>query len=157
MKAWWQQLNSREQRLVAAMGVMAIVFIFYSAIWQPLNDSLVQEASKLERQHQLLTWVQENTALYQQAKRSSGGKARLSGSISSVANRSAKTYKLTITRMQPQGDDLQVWIDSTPFTQLLFWLEHLANNEGLQVKAIDLSQGDRVGEVKVRRLHLAKL
>ena len=155
MKAWWQQLNSREQRLVAAMGVMGVIFIFYTAIWQPLNNSLVQEASKLERQQQLLTWVEENTAQYQQAKRS-GGKAKLSGSISSVANRSAKTYKLTITRMQPQGDDLQVWIDSTPFTQLLFWLEHLANNEGLQVKAIDLTRGDRVGEVKVRRLHLSK-
>jgi len=103
----------------------------------------------------LLTWVQENTALYQQAKRA-GGKSKLRGSISSVANRSANNYKLTITRMQPQGDDLQVWIDSTPFTQLLFWLEHLANNEGLQVKAIDLNHGDRAGEVKVRRLHLTK-
>ena len=83
---------------------------------------------------------------------------RLSGSISSAANRSAKTYKLTITRMQPQGDDLQVWIDSTPFTQLCcFGLEHLANHEGLQVKAIDLTRGDSAGEVKVRRLHLARL
>jgi general secretion pathway protein M len=155
MKAWWQQLNSREQRLVAAMGLACIVFIFYSAIWQPLNDSLLEANSKLKRQQELLTWVQENTALYQQAKRA-GGKSKLSGSISSVANKSAKTYKLTITRMQPQGDDLQVWIDSTPFTQLLFWLEHLANSEGLQVKSIDLTHGDRVGEVKVRRLHLAK-
>ena len=156
MKAWWQQLNSREQGLVAAMALVFVVFIFYSAIWQPLNNSLSQASSKLVRQQQLLSWVQENTALYQQAKRT-GGKAKLSGSISSVANRSAKTYKLTITRMQPQGDDLQVWIDSTPFTQLLFWLEHLANNEGLQVKAIDLTQGDTSGEVKVRRLHLTRL
>ena len=155
MKAWWQQLNSREQLLVAAMGLVSMVFIFYSAIWQPLNNSLAEATSKLARQQQLLNWVEENTALYEQAKRS-GGKAQLSGSISSVANRSAKTYKLTITRMQPQGDDLQVWIDSTPFTQLLFWLEYLANNEGLQVKAIDLTHGNGVGEVKVRRLHLTK-
>lgn len=156
MKVWWQQLNTREQRLVASMAVVLLVFIFYSAIWQPLNNGLTEAQSKLARQQELLTWVQENTALYQQARRSSG-KAKANGSISSIANRSAKTYKLTITRMQPQGDDLQVWIDSTPFTQLLFWLEHLANNEGLQVKAIDLTQGDRVGEVSVRRLHLAKL
>lgn len=156
MKAWWQQLNSREQRLVAAMAVVFMVFIFYSAIWQPINKSLDDAHSKLARQQTLLTWVQDNTALYQQAKKS-GGKAKFSGSISSVANRSAKVYKLTITRMQPQGDDLQVWIESTPFTQLLFWLEHLANNEGLQVKAIDLTPGDSAGEVKVRRLHLARL
>jgi len=155
MKAWWQQLNSREQRLVSAMALVFMVFIFYSAVWQPINNSIAEANSKLARQEQLLTWVQENTTRYKQAKLS-GGKSTLSGSISSVANRSAKVYKLTITRMQPQGDDLQVWIDSTPFTQLLFWLEHLANNEGLQVKAIDLTQGDKVGEVKVRRLHLTK-
>ncbi len=156
MKAWWQQLDSREQRLVAVMALVFMVFIFYSAIWQPLNNSISEANNKLTRQQELLTWVQENTKLYQKAKQS-GGKSTFSGSISSVANRSAKTYKLTITRMQPQGEDLQVWIDSTPFTQLLFWLEHLANNEGLQVKSIDLTQGDSVGEVKVRRLHLARL
>ena len=156
MKAWWQQLNTREQRLVAAMALVFTVFIFYSAIWQPINNSITEANSKLTRQQEMLTWVQDKTALYKQAKKS-GGKSNLSGSISSVANRSAKTYKLTITRMQPQGEDLQVWIDSTPFTQLLFWLEHLANNEGLQVKAIDLTHGNSPGEVKVRRLHLAKL
>ena len=156
MKVWWQQLNKREQRLVGVMGLVCLIFMFYSLIWQPLNKGLEEAKSKLARQQQLLSWVQEITALYQQAKRA-GGKSSGSASISSVANRSAKTYKLAITRMQPQGDDLQVWIDSTPFTQLLFWLEHLANNEGLQVKAIDLTHGNRIGEVKVRRLHLTRL
>ncbi len=155
MKAWWQQLNGREQQLVTAMAIAILIFVFYSAIWQPLNEGLTDAQSKLTKQQQLLSWVKENTALYQEAK-VSVGKSSFSGSISSVANSSARKYKLTITRMQPQGNDLQVWIDSTPFTQLLFWLEHLANNEGLQVKAIDLSQGDAVGEVKVRRLHLTR-
>ncbi|MFQ3208677.1 MAG: general secretion pathway protein M [Colwellia sp.] len=156
MKVWWQQLNNREQRLVVAMGLFFIVFIFYSTIWKPINNSIIEANSKLARQQELLTWVQDNTALYKQIKKSNG-KPTLTASISSATNRSAKTYKLTITRMQPQGDDLQVWIDSTPFTQLLFWLEHLTNNEGLQVKAIDLTLGDSIGEVKVRRLHLTKL
>jgi general secretion pathway protein M len=155
MKAWWQQLNGREQQLVTAMAIAILIFVFYSAIWQPLNEGLADAQSKLTKQQQLLSWVKENTALYQEAKKSVG-KSSFSGSISSVANSSARKYKLTITRMQPQGNDLQVWIDSAPFTQLLFWLEHLANNEGLQVKAIDLSQGDAVGEVKVRRLHLTR-
>jgi general secretion pathway protein M len=156
MKVWWQQLNNREQRLVVAMGLFFIVFIFYSAIWKPINNSITEANGKLARQQELLTWVQDKTALYNQVKKSDR-KPTLTASISSVTNRSAKTYKLTITRMQPQADGLQVWIDSTPFTQLLFWLEHLANNEGLQVKAIDLTIGDNVGEVKVRRLHLTKL
>jgi general secretion pathway protein M len=155
MKAWWQQLNGREQQLVLVMAIAVGVFAFYSAIWQPLNKGLADAQNKLVKQQQLLSWVQENTALYQQQKKSVG-KSSFSGSISSVANSSARKFKLSVTRMQPQGEDLQVWIDSTPFTQLLFWLEHLANNEGLQVKAINLSQGDTVGEVNVRGLHLTR-
>ena len=155
MKAWWQQLNTREQQLVGAMAALVMIFILYSAIWQPLNDNLTNANKKLARQQTLLAWVSDNTAHYQQAKRSSTVKSS-QGSLSGIVNKSANSYKLTITRMQPQGDTLQVWIDSVSFTQLLFWLEHLANNEGLQVEGIDLTHADRVGEVRVRRLQLAK-
>jgi hypothetical protein len=68
MKVWWQQLNNREQRLVVAMGLFFIVFIFYSTIWKPINNSIIEANSKLARQQELLTWVQDNTALYKQIK-----------------------------------------------------------------------------------------
>jgi general secretion pathway protein M len=155
MKAWWQQLNTREQRLVGAMAALIIIFILYSTIWQPLNDKLTGANEKVARQQTLLTWVSENTAHYQKAKRNSSVK-NSQGSLSGIVNKSANSYKLTITRMQPQGDTLQVWIDSVSFTQLLFWLEHLANNEGLKVKGIDLTLAERAGEVRVRRLQLTK-
>ena len=58
--------------------------------------------------------------------------------------------------MQPQGDDLQVWIDEISFNQLLTWLEKLASRDGLQVKNIDLSLADQQGVVRDRRLQLGK-
>ena len=58
--------------------------------------------------------------------------------------------------MQPQADDLQVWIDEISFNQLLTWLEQLASREGLRVKNIDLSLADEQGVVRVRRLQLGK-
>lgn len=155
IKAWWHKLNLREQRLVVIIGAAVSLFLLYGLIWQPLNDSLSQTEKSLASRQALLTWVNDNTARYQNAK-SLGGKKKSSGSISSIVNRTANQQQLTITRMQPQGEHLQVWLDSAPFTQLLFWLEHLANNEGLQVMAIDLVQGDSQGEVRVRRLQLSK-
>ena len=152
---WWQQLNLREQRLVTAMGSAIIIFLLYTLLWQPLNSSLASNEKKLANRQALLTWVNDNTARYQSIKPNSQGR-KTSGSLSSIINRTANQYQLTITRMQPQGDNLQVWLDSAAFTQLLFWLEHLANKEGLQVQAIDLSRSDKSGEVRVRRLQLAK-
>lgn len=155
IKAWWQGLNLREQRLVLIMGSVISVFLLYSFIWQPLNDSLAKKEQKLASRQALLTWVTDNTARYQKVRSTGGGK-KSSGSLSSIINRTANQQQLTITRMQPQGDNVQVWLDSAPFTQLLFWLEHLANNEDLQVQAIDLAQSTTQGEVRVRRLQLSR-
>jgi general secretion pathway protein M len=155
IKAWWQGLNIREQRLVLVMGSVFAIFLLYSLIWQPLNERLVKTKQTLASRQALLSWVSENTVRYQNVKSTSGGK-KSSGSLSSIINRTANQQQLTISRLQLQGDNLQVWLDSAPFTSLLFWLEHLANNENLQVQAIDLAQGDKQGEVRVRRLQLGR-
>ncbi len=155
MKAWWLQLNSREQRLVSCMALAIFFFIIYSAIWQPMTASLEKNQLKLKKQQDLLTWVVDKTTYYQQAKKNTTSQASR-GSLSSIINRSASSHNLTLARIQPQGEDLQVWIDSVAFNTLLFWLEHLANNQQIQVKAIDLMKSERAGEVKVRRLQLTK-
>lgn len=154
MKTWWQQLNIREQRLVIVMSALVSVFILYSLIWQPMNEKIAASKLKLERQQSLLAWVQESTQRYQQAKSNGGGSS--GESLSSIVNRTSRTDEISITRMQPQGDDLQVWIDEISFNQLLSWLEKLATQDGLQVKSIDLSKADQQGVVRVRRLQLGK-
>jgi general secretion pathway protein M len=155
MKSWWQQLKISEQRIVVVMSIVVVFFLFYSLVWQPLENNIITTQKKLVRQQALHTWVQENTQRYQQSQKrmaSSGSNA----SLSSIVNGSAGRNNISIARLQPQGEDLQVWIDEVPFTQLLSWLEFLANNEGLLVKSIDLSKADRNGVVRVRRLQLGK-
>jgi general secretion pathway protein M len=154
MKAWWQQLNIREQRLVMVMSGVISIFILYGLIWQPLNENITKQKLKIERQQALLTWVEENTKRYQEAKRDGG--ASSGASLSSIVNRTSRANNITITRMQPQGEELQVWIDEISFNQLLSWLEKLASRDGLQVKNIDLSLADQQGVVRVRRLQLGK-
>ncbi|WP_448569429.1 type II secretion system protein GspM [Thalassotalea ganghwensis] len=155
MKAWWLGLNQREQQLVSALGVFVIIFILYQAIWLPLNQSVEKYQQKIENQQELFTWMNQEIARYQAL---SGGQKRpvSSGSISSIVNQAAARTGITITRIQPQGDDLQVWIENVAFNVLLQWLEGLANQQGLVIKNIDLDSGDSAGEVRVRRLQLGK-
>ena len=155
INTWWQGLNFREQRFLFVMSSAVLIFLFYTLLWLPLNESLVKAENKLASRQALLTWVTDSTSRYQSVK-SSGGNIKNSSSLSSIINRTANQQKLTITRMQPQGDNLQVRLDNAPFTQLLFWLEYLANHEGLQVQAIDLTQSDKQGEVRVRRLQFVR-
>jgi len=155
LKQWWAQLNTREQRLVVAMGGAVLTLLLYTLVWQPLNTNVENSKTKLASRQALLTWVSENSARYQSIKPNNSGQ-KLGGSLSSIINRTAGKYQLIISRMQPQGDSLQVWVDEVSFTQLLYWLEHIVNNEGLKVQAIDIASSDKPGEVRVRRLQLTK-
>ena len=155
MMARWQQLTLREQRIVIALGIVLGIYVLYSFVWQPVQSNLVKTQQKLSRQQELLTWVSKNTARYQQAKKT-GNVSNSGGSLSSIVNRSARNKGITVTRMQPQNDDIQVWIDEIPFNTLLQWLEQLSSNEGLHVKAIDMTTTDKLGVVRIRRLELGR-
>lgn len=155
MKERWLQLNIREQRLVIAMASVVLFFILYSAIWAPLNKNIDLATKKVERQQKLLTLVHEGTAKYKSAV-GAGKSNNRNASLSSIVNQTAGRSQITIARMQPQGDDLQVWIDEVPFNNLLTWLEKLSVKEGVMVKSIDITHAQKAGVVKVRRLQLGR-
>ena len=155
MKEWWQQLQLREQQLVMGMSIFVGLLLFYTVIWQPLNEGLTQAESKLARQEQLLTWVSEGSVQYIQARQRGASKGS-SGSLSSIVNKTAARNEIKVSRMQPQGDNVQIWIDDVSFKTLLKWLQFLATNEGLIVKNIDLLRGEKSGTVQVRRLMLSR-
>lgn len=155
MKVWWNGLNKREQKLVASLSLVVIVFIFYSLVWTPLHENIEKGEQKLQRQQALLTFVIQETAKYAAADKNNSNQAS-SGSLSSIINRSANKNDITIARVQPQNNDVQVWIDNVAFEKLLKWLAHLSNNENIHVKAIDLSKSDDEGQVRVKRLQLGR-
>ena len=63
--------------------------------------------------------------------------------------------KIAISRMQPQGEELQVWIDQAPFNDVLGWLQSLEKT-GVSVLDIDIAESTLPGQVKIRRLKLGR-
>ncbi|TRX57892.1 type II secretion system protein GspM [Thalassomonas sp. M1454] len=153
MKQWWLEQNTKDQRLMIFLGVVVAIFLFYTLIWQPLNENLVKAQSKLTKQQELAIWVKQNTAQYLELKKR-GGSKKSTGSLTSKVNRTARGLGITVARMQPQGDDLLVWIDEVPFNSLLTWLEKISTQEGMRIIAVDIAPSDAEGTVKVRRLQL---
>jgi len=155
MKEWWQQLQVREQQFVMGMSIFVGLLLFYTVIWQPLNNGVSQAESKLARQEKLLTWVSEGSVQYIQAIQNGASKTS-SGSLSSIINKTAASNEIKVSRMQPQGANVQVWIEDVSFKILLKWLQFLSVNEGLKVNNIDLLRGEKAGTVQVRRLMLSR-
>jgi general secretion pathway protein M len=153
-KSTFLQLSEREQRLVIISAVLVLVAIFYWGIWSPLNTSLEQNKTAVENQTKLLAWVQKNANKAVQL-RSSGTKASFSGSLPQAVNQSANRMKIAISRMQPQGEELQVWIDQAAFNDVLEWLQSL-EKIGVTILDIDIAESNLPGQVKIRRLKLGK-
>jgi general secretion pathway protein M len=152
-KSMFLQLSGREQRLVIISAILVLIAIFYWGIWSPLNTSIERSQTAVKNQTELLVWVQKNANRAVQLRSSGGNKDSFSGSVTQAVNQSASRMKIVISRMQPQGDELQVWVDQAPFNDVLSWLQSL-EKIGVSILDIYIAESYLPGHVKIRRLKL---
>ena len=151
----FRALTEREQQLVILSGVFIVVALFYWGIWSPLTTSIEQQRQLLDNQQSLLTWVNDSAARAQQLRRSTTGNNSFSGSLPQAVNRTTNQHNIAISRMQPQGDELQVWVDQAPFNDVLAWLQTM-EKMGIVILQADIAEADVEGHIKIRRLQLGK-
>ena len=155
LRNWWSQLAQREQQLVAAMAVVVGISILYWGIWSPISNAEARALSQRNAQASTLAYVKQTANKIAALKQTSGRKA-VSGSLGSIVTQSAGRFGLTITRMQPQGNKIQVWMDDVPFESLLACLDDLVQQKGLSLDNLDVATADQVGMVQVRRIQLSQ-
>lgn len=151
----YRALTEREQRLVLLSGIVVLIAIFYFAIWSPLTTSIERQRSLLDSQQELLVWVKDSARRAQQLRRSQGAETAFSGSLPQAVNRATAQYNIAIARMQPQGEEIQVWVDQAPFNDVLEWLQSM-EQIGIIILQADMTEADSEGYIKIRRLQLGK-
>lgn len=155
IRDWFTQLAPREQVLLKVGSVILVIGTFYWLVWAPMNASIERETKLLAQQQALSTWVVQQQAKVLQFRRQGPSKATLKGSLVQAVNQTARANNITLTRMQPSNDEVQVWIDEVSFSSLMTWLGSL-DTTGVQVLQVDISEAGAPGNVKVRRLQLGK-
>ena len=155
IKTWWNGLILREKQMVSVGGVVLVIGVLYWGIWAPISGAEADAERALQAQQNTLSYVKQ-TANKIAGLKQSGGQKGFSGSLSAAVTQSAKAYGREITRMQPQGKKIQVWMDEVPFDSLLGYLSDLVQKQGLSLENIDLAQSDTPGLVKVRRIQLSQ-
>jgi len=149
---WWQTLVSREKMVVAALAIIVILLAFQMMILKPLYQGRDNAQNSVDKQAELLQWMQQRGALAKQLKRSASPSSQANGqSISQRINSSAKRAKLEINRFQTVGDNsVQVWLDNAEFSKLLLWLETMQKRQGIQIESIAIGETSKSGLVSVR-------
>ncbi len=153
--ARFRQLTEREQKLTILSVIVVLIGSFYWGIWSPLQQSVIKEQQRIRQQSELLQWVEQNAIKAGQLRAAKVSSKRFSGSLAQAVNTSAGRHSITISRMQPQDETIQVWIDDVSFNQLLSWINTL-ESQGVLVLQADFAEGSSPGLVSVRRLQLGK-
>ncbi|MBS2784104.1 GspM family type II secretion system protein ExeM [Aeromonas salmonicida] len=157
LQGWWRSISVREQRLVAVGGSCLLIGLFYWIVWQPIVNRIAERERQVLSQQQTLAWLKEKGEEVLAMQGGQGRQLDTSGTLEGVVNRTAFNQKIKIARLQPQGQELQVWIDTVPFDDLLIWLASLADQHGVQVQVIEVARENLApGLVKVRRLQLSR-
>lgn len=146
---WWASLQPREQRLVSVASVAVVIGAFYWLIWQPLHQANERQQQKVQAAQRQLTELQQALP---QLKASGGAKVRSSGSLSQIISNSARSAGVSVSRMQPQNEQLTLVLDDLSFEQLLGWLHSLQYQHGITVINLDVANTDTPGIVRVRRM-----
>jgi general secretion pathway protein M len=157
LKAYLDGLEARERKLLLAAAVAVVFAIFYWGMWAPLKGAVIEQQQMLAADEGRLADMKRAVIdVVSLQEQNAQGQVNSGGSLSSVVNRTAKAQKVVIARIQPQGEDLQVWIDQVPFNVFLQWLEVLKSQYGIQVSSLDLSTEAEAGVVRIRRLQLTR-
>ncbi|NOQ93424.1 MAG: hypothetical protein GQ547_02180 [Methylophaga sp.] len=151
LQQWWQSLVKREQIVVAILTIIVVLLTFQSLVWQPLYQGRDNARNSVDKQAQLLSWMNQQAVVAKQLKASSSQVNRSSQSISQRINAAAKRTKIEINRFQTSGENkVQVWLDNADFSKSLLWLEALQKKQGVVVDSITVSETNKVGSVAIR-------
>lgn len=151
----YKSLTEREQKLVLLSTVVAVIALLYFGIWAPLNESIERERRLLSSQQALLEWVEDTVTRARQLRAGSGANKAFSGSLAQAVNRMSAQHNIAITRMQPQDEELQVWVDEAPFNDVLAWLQSMEKS-GILILQADITEANTPGYINIRRLQLGK-
>lgn len=154
-QVWWLRITPREQRLVMVGAVALAIGLLFWGIYQPMAQRAELAQSQLRNEKQLLSWV-KNKADDIVALRGSGAKPLSPLPFNQAVSSSARRFNVELVRVQPRGEEMQVWVQPLSFNQLVTWLEYLQQNHGVEAEFLDLDNNDRVGVVDVKRLQLSK-
>lgn len=154
---WWQSISPRERVLVSGGGIALLIATIYWGGIKPLNDRADLAQNRINNERNLLAWVQKkaDTITTLRGGASSGSQSAIRP-MNQVIPSSTRQFKIELIRMQPRGEQMQVWVKPLPFNTLVNWLAFLRDSQGINVEFLDLNKTDVEGVVEVNRLQLTR-
>lgn len=149
-KLYFLALEEKDRRASAILLACFIALIAYFGIWSPINEYESSAKAERDRQLELIQWMKSTEKRARSSEKQNV--ASLSGqSLLTQISKTAKIYKITPSRLQPEGSNgVSVWFDSVAFNSLIKWLQKLHLDGNIRVKQISIDEQPESGKVSAR-------
>lgn len=155
IQSWWRQISGREQRLVIVCAILLVFGGLYWGVIQPVLQRADAAQQSIQREKQLLTWV-EDKADEIISLRAQTGQVVSRTPLNQAVSSSARRFNIELIRVQPRGEQLQVWISPLPFNRFAEWMAFLQDTQGITATFLDIDKGSQNGVIEIKRLQFTK-
>ena len=125
--AWFDERSRRERALLGVLAVVLTLALLVQLVWRPLivaRDTARADIARYDRIAAQLRAAGPDVARVAAAR---------TGTLSTVVTERAAKAGLTIARIEPQGNQVAVSLDSVGFDAVVDWLAALDRDAGVIV------------------------
>ena len=147
VQEWFQKYTQREQIYLLAVAAAVTLYLPLVLIWQPVAGMRNDMAARNMQVAEQLARVKSMAGELQALKSSGSGQRRVN--MTELRNSSTNQCGSRPSRIQPNSrGETQLRFESVEFAKLLQWLHGIESTEGVVIREVAISQGDRGGIVK---------
>ena len=155
MRAWWDGLAAREQRIVAIGAILVALMLGWALVWHPLALKRAALRDTVDAQRRDLAYVRVASAEVERL-RAAGTHSRgdrQGRSLLALADATARAGGLegALRRVEPVGaTSVRVTFEVASFDALVGWIQGLTGDYGVEATDFSADRADGVGLVNAR-------
>lgn len=140
MKTWWDNLSSRERRLLIALTALIAIAGAYQLVFRPFADWSQSARGQAERARNAYDVV---AAAASQARARSPASDYQNLALRQAVTQSADDANISLLRIGAEANgEIEVQVDTVSGEALFAWLNTLNSDFGVEVIFADISRAD---------------
>lgn len=152
LKTWYQSLQARERRVLAAGAAFLIVMLFYSLLLHPYISSVRALKADVETQQAKLLTMRQLASQIQSLRGEQPSSLPHDQSLLAVVDRSASDagFAGALKQVQTNSDGtVHLQFQAAGFDSLMRWLGDLHRQYGITVQQLIAQRGTGPGSVDI--------
>lgn len=150
MRAWFESLQAREQRLLLAGGAIVVLTLFWLFVWDPIAVGSARAIDDVERKQQLLERARRTLSTATPAAVAPDAPGACTQSLTLLVANTVRDAGLgnAYRSSSPFGTDgLRVQLENASFDQAVAWLGRLQAECGIEVESGSFTNRSDPGRV----------